>query len=494
MLQLMPADCNNASAAMRKDLRSGRWKIFENDFVFPWLKSSLGVASHGASLPDHQVRREVTRASAVRAAPTKYLLGFAVLCSAESFLGCAYRCAERRFAGLGCTIGAGRRTPPLMIDERIAALSVRALRSKGVAPRMRQKRVETIVAIQVLRAIAALAVVLSHSAFDLQRFGYGSPGPLSHFHLGDAGVDLFFVISGFVMVYASEPLFGRAIGALSFFIHRLIRIVPLYWLVTTIYVAISMPTATYDLQTIAASYLFVPLPRPDGIMQPIVGQGWTLNYEMFFYVIFALAVLVPLRAAVIAASCTLFVMVAAGHVFAPLPPASGFWTDSIVLEFVFGMLIGLAYSEGVTLKQSIAVSLILFGFILIASGELVPHEIRVVWWGIPAALIVTGATFGRFAMRGPVWRPLVIVGNASYALYLIHPAPIRAVLMLARWIGFDLGQALWLYVSAAVVLSTLLAVVIYFWLERPVTTAMRRLAARSLDRLMIVEAEPRPVE
>ena len=56
MLQLMPADCNNASAAMRKDLRSGRWKIFENDFVFPWLKSSLGVASHGASLPDHQVK------------------------------------------------------------------------------------------------------------------------------------------------------------------------------------------------------------------------------------------------------------------------------------------------------------------------------------------------------------------------------------------------------------------------------------------------------
>jgi hypothetical protein len=94
---------------------------------------------------------------------------------AESFLGCAYRCAERRFAGLGCTIGAGRRTPPLMIDERIAALSVRALRSKGAAPRMRQKRVETIVAIQVLRAITALAVVLSHSAFDLQRFGYGSP-------------------------------------------------------------------------------------------------------------------------------------------------------------------------------------------------------------------------------------------------------------------------------------------------------------------------------
>src|SRR5690348_841715 len=97
----------------------------------------------------------------------------------------------------------------------------------------------TVVPIQILRAVAAIAVVVSHAAQNLDRFAI-APNTSHFFVSGAAGVDLFFVISGFVMVYASEPLFGSASGAVTFLYHRIVRIVPLYWLATTFYVIVAV--------------------------------------------------------------------------------------------------------------------------------------------------------------------------------------------------------------------------------------------------------------
>ena len=157
---------------------------------------------------------------------------------------------------------------------------------------------QSIVAIQVLRALAATAVVCAHFQMDLGRL-LNARDALPDLTLGHAGVDLFFVISGFVMVYASEPMFGRAGGSWQFMTRRLIRIVPVYWLASTLYLvmALAIPVfeKSYSTASVVASYLFIPWPRLDGIMQPLVGQGWTLNYEMFFYAIFAMAVSAPRR-------------------------------------------------------------------------------------------------------------------------------------------------------------------------------------------------------
>ena len=145
----------------------------------------------------------------------------------------------------------------------------------------------TVVPIQILRAVAAIAVVVSHAAQNLDRFAI-APNTSHFFVSGAAGVDLFFVISGFVMVYASEPLFGSASGAVTFLYHRIVRIVPLYWLATTFYVivAVLLPGlgTAYPIRTVAASFLFIPTLLPDGGIHPVVLQGWTLNYEMLFYV------------------------------------------------------------------------------------------------------------------------------------------------------------------------------------------------------------------
>ena len=335
---------------------------------------------------------------------------------------------------------------------------------------------ETIIAIQALRALAATAVVVGHFQFDLGRI-MNAREALPDLTVGYAGVDLFFVISGFVMVYASEPMFGRASGPASFLARRVIRIVPLYWLVTTLYLALALALPafekSYSAASVVASYLFIPLPRPDGTMQPLVGQGWTLNYEMFFYVIFAAAVAAPRRMAVALVSAVLIAGVLAGRIFQPASPTVAFWLDPIILEFVFGMAIGLAYREGVRVPKPLALLAMAAGFALM----LVAHryaDARVLFWGLPAAIIVAGAAFGDFAMRSPAWRPVAVVGDASYALYLFHSIPVRAVLLLCAWAGLDAASRPALYLAAAVIGAIALAVALYYLFERPVTRLLRR--------------------
>ncbi|MGB8184237.1 MAG: acyltransferase, partial [Pseudolabrys sp.] len=223
--------------------------------------------------------------------------------------------------------------------------------------------------LQVLRAVAAVAVVFSHFQFDMARYVTQSTG-LPNLMIGNAGVDLFFVISGFVIVYASEHLFAQPAGQWTFLQHRLIRIVPLYWIVTIVYIAIAFAAPVfekaYSVVTILGSFFFIPVPRLDGIVEPIVGQGWTLNYEMLFYVVFAVAVAAPRRLAVAATAFFLIGLVFIGRFVDGLPTAVAFWADPIIIEFIFGMGIALAYREGVRLPRLAAVALIVAGFALLA--------------------------------------------------------------------------------------------------------------------------------
>ena len=150
--------------------------------------------------------------------------------------------------------------------------------------------------IQVLRAVAALAITVAHTQGEFVR-NLGLPDTIPSFAIAGAGVDLFFVISGFVVVYSSEPFFGASRGPRVFFFRRCARIIPLYWAVTAVTLAYvllnyhSLAAAKSSLLAVAASFVFLPYPQTDGFVSPLVGVGWTLNYEMFFYMTFAAAVL-----------------------------------------------------------------------------------------------------------------------------------------------------------------------------------------------------------
>src|SRR3954469_22669081 len=123
-----------------------------------------------------------------------------------------------------------------------------------------------IIAIQILRAVAALGVVLVHAGVNSSYWGKIE---LPWAQQGNAGVDLFFVISGFIMVFISWDKFACRGASLTFFIGRIVRIGPLYWLITTIFVLFG----TYPLLKIIGSYLFFW--TGEG---PIIYLGWTLNY------------------------------------------------------------------------------------------------------------------------------------------------------------------------------------------------------------------------
>jgi exopolysaccharide production protein ExoZ len=339
-----------------------------------------------------------------------------------------------------------------------------------------------IASIQVLRAVAAFAVVVHHGLHDAavlaRRNGYAFDWqnvlPLS------AGVDLFFVISGFVMVYASRNLFGRASSILPFVRRRMARIVPIYWAATIAFMIVyiggiapqSRPPPTWD--EVAATFLFIPYLRPDGLLQPIFGLGWTLNYEMFFYLLFALALPLPRARAVAAVAGGLLLLVAVGSFIPPSLTALSFWTRPIILEFGFGVLIGHMALSGVRPTRGLAVALAFIAIGLLVAGALKPGFVgdRALLYGLPAALLVISALGVEFdGQSNWATRAAVGLGDASYALYLFHPFPQRA---LARVAGDAFAHtSLIALIALGALLSCLLAVLIWRFFEKPLTRALQ---------------------
>ena len=339
--------------------------------------------------------------------------------------------------------------------------------------------------LQALRGMAALAIAVFHVGNELR----GRPGTaIFGFLPWEAGVDVFFVISGFVMAYASGPLFGRSGGGRIFMARRVARIVPLYWLTTTAVLAVLavrpdlMRSAVAAPDLVLASYLFVPWARPDGIVQPVYTLGWTLNYEMLFYVLFALAIGLGRRAAVATVSGALAALVGIGLALRPLPAPFGFWTSPLLIEFAFGLWLGLARAEGVVLGPRVRTGLGLAGLALLAfAGPDGPARTGLepaLLHGVPAACLV--AACGLAPAAGPdgeagwLARAGEALGDASYAIYLLHPFVIRAWSRVVDVSGLGpvLGVAGYTLFALAGTVAT--GLVVFRLLERPLTRRVRR--------------------
>jgi len=336
--------------------------------------------------------------------------------------------------------------------------------------------------IQVLRAVAALGVLMLHVANEKITLFGGGLGPFQNFLLGAAGVDLFFIISGFVMVYSSESLFGRADAPKIFFLRRLARIAPLYWAVTIaiiLYIYAAHGAKIWEIYSpvsLAASFLFWPYPRVDGLAYPVHLLGWTLNYEMFFYAVFAVAILLPRRLAVPVVTLVFIALVLLGRaVTLPLP--FSFWANSIIWEFCLGMLIAYAYREGVRLPPAAAWALGIAALAGYAAAWNPPHDWggwRVFWWGLPSAALVAACVLSSAEWRpGPVGRFFGLLGDASYSLYLVHPLAFPLMRWtIVRWIDFSAVP--WLYAATLFAAAIIASVACYFFFERPITRALQR--------------------
>jgi peptidoglycan/LPS O-acetylase OafA/YrhL len=240
----------------------------------------------------------------------------------------------------------------------------------------------------------------------------------------------------------------------------------------------SLIEGTYSAQFIASSYLFIPDARPNGAMNPVVGQGWSLNYEMLFYLIFAIALFGSRRIAVVSSSLILVSLVISGSIFAPLSPRGTFWTSCILLEFILGMLVGVAYREGLRLPQWFSSVIIVISLLFFYLSINVFDLHRSVGFGIPAVIALTGATLGDFRLHGIGWRYIAIIGDASYALYLFHAIPVRGTLYLFERSGVDINSHRQGCLLVTVSISITAAVSIYYLIERPMTQGLRSVIQR----------------
>lgn len=361
-------------------------------------------------------------------------------------------------------------------------------------------RTKSYQSIQFLRAIAALAVVAFHTDGNVALYGW-TPHAFSRVaHYGEIGVDIFFVISGFVIALVSAGAPPGVRTAREFLAARVARIVPIYWLVSAAFAALLLAAPAYFepwtfgsthvvAANLLASFVFVPSLNASGLIAPVLNVGWTLNYEAWFYVVFAVALCVTRRplalvAAVLAGTSLLRLAHGAGVPFL-------FYTNPIVLEFVAGCCLGTWYARGARLPLRAALA-VLVGVIVLHRfyAPTLTEDNRFVVFGLPAFALVATALSLETRVR---WGRLMLrLGDASYSLYLTHllalPLVLKLMLMADRAHRLP-GDA----VAAIVVLGAVLAgFACHLWLERPLT----RLAARWLvrrDATSRTHAKPRPM-
>jgi exopolysaccharide production protein ExoZ len=335
---------------------------------------------------------------------------------------------------------------------------------------------KTLLSIQALRALAALAVAIAHTYGIIGiKYGVASYPTLI---TGAGGVDLFFVISGFIMVYSSDRLFDQPSGPPRFLLRRVIRIVPLYWLVTSFMVCYllwqygNLALAGASWTSVVHSFFFIPYVGGEPLF-PIVGVGWTLNYEMFFYVLFSGCLIFARRTAVIVLSLALTMFGLFGRSF-NLPTALAYLADPIILEFVFGVVIGFAYREFNGPAKIISATLLAIGaagFVSTAVFDL-SFLSRVIIWGIPSACLVSGAILIGEASTNHFWRAATFLGDISYSLYLTHGISMGAMKVMNPII--NPGKSPWLYACTLVGFALVVATCVYLIFEKPATDWLRQ--------------------
>lgn len=340
------------------------------------------------------------------------------------------------------------------------------------SPSPARKEEERFLIVQVWRALAAFIVVAGHANFESLALAQKT-GWAFHFfpYPPSVGVEIFFVISGFVIVFASRKLIGAPGGWKPFIVRRLIRIVPLYWFYTTLILALVLllpqyfETATPEFWHLLQSYFFIPHIRPGGdAVRPFLSLGWTLNYEMYFYLVFA--ALMFLKPGRLALALSVFFPVSV--VIGLLVPESGvifkFWFQPFVLEFLTGALIGFAYLKNIRLPRASFWPLTALGFALLFSLFL-PHPESLLSNALQylaAAILVMAGVLPRGAEHAEPPKILTTLGDSSYSLYLCHPLPLGVCKLLA----LKLGLGIPLYMLTGIISSLAAGHISYLLLEK----------------------------
>lgn len=326
--------------------------------------------------------------------------------------------------------------------------------------------------VQFLRFVAALSVVVYHANLAARKFIPGASYPAldSALDLGAAGVHIFFVISGFIMVHTASGKSGWS-EAVAFWLRRATRIYPIYWIAALAYLAVhALFFEGYGLTAASAILAMLLIP---GWESAIIGPAWTLSYEVFFYLCFGASLWFRpgLSLWVLTA---LFIVLVAVNMRWPLPVSV--IGNPLLFEFLAGAWIA-RLLPGVTWRpRLLSIALLAFGLLGFAASLLLDLDAvpRTVLWGPPSALVVAGvALLDGSAGPEPVFARIGVLGDASYALYLVHVLVLDLVMALIAWSGSGLEiRGLALLIGAFV--SVCVSIAMHLTIEKPMLGALRR--------------------
>jgi exopolysaccharide production protein ExoZ len=333
--------------------------------------------------------------------------------------------------------------------------------------------------------------VLGHAVDSLVRYGnlpIAFRGPF--WHLGDFGVCVFFVVSGFIMMLTAGDTFAEPGASNRFFLKRVIRVVPLYWIATGLMYVLSSglrrSDAAVPVYDLAKSLAFIPYrSEPTGMIQPVLGQGWTLNYEMLFYVIFGFALLLR-RGPGIALMVAVFgALAAVGLVMDVTGTEAGtlatFYSNPIMLLFLAGIFLGWLFKERPHALRIMhpfwAIGgLVAANFVLAAvSGPEITSPAFALISKASCVLAVAVCVYAVTSVEGLITRLCERFGDVSYSTYLFHTFVLAGMNRFMPAKGLMFGT---IFVLMALVASNFIGYLSFRLLERPLNATMRRMLTK----------------
>jgi exopolysaccharide production protein ExoZ len=346
---------------------------------------------------------------------------------------------------------------------------------------------KNVASIQFLRFIAATLVVLFHSTQAVSTYFVGSLPELfvKYSAIGASGVHIFFVISGFIMVYTSFYKQDDAFNAPNFITKRIIRIYPIYFVYSALYLYFYDFFSTgkdLSVEQFLGSILLFP-----DYSSLIIGPGWTLSFEVYFYACFAIAMIFGLTRGLLLLSLFFLAAIVLRSAIDSNQPVIHVMTSSLLIEFLLGAWIGYATVSMVRISNKMAnfmLALAVAGFL---AGIVFTHLPSVIAWGIPSTLLVAGFVFKESNGRIPfLVKKCSFLGDSSYSLYLLHIVLIDAIILLAIYFDSSIGMhvssigffGMMMVCFAITIYCIAMALISYELIEHKVVSSLQNLCRR----------------
>lgn len=324
--------------------------------------------------------------------------------------------------------------------------------------------------VQLLRALAAILVVVCHAVHKQGQLS----GTNDTWEFGGSGVDLFFIISGFIMCYVTV---NKKVTTSEFIKARVVRIIPLYWALSLVALAIyivnpSLVNSSGGVTTVFNSFTLIPTGE-----KFLIQTGWTLSYELLFYLIYAAFLPFEWRRRLFLVCLAIASLVALGLLLAPSNPTIQFLTGPLLLEFTMGVG-AYIYVRNFQSTWWVNIAVLVSGIgLLIAGATVYPALHRVVLYGVPFSFIFASLVHLENVFKSTSSNMLMRIGreigDASYSLYLSHPFALAAVGFIIR--RFDLQHDPILSISLLVVAALSTGYLCYTFVEKNLTKLSKML-------------------